>query len=384
MKNKIISVAGSGTMGLGISQLAAQHNHSVVLYDISAESLHRAKKTIENNLLKLYEKGKLGNEHYEEIQARIHYTSQLEDLVNSDVLIEAIIEDFEIKKSFFQKAESIVKTDCILCSNTSSLSINRLSRALERPENFAGLHFFNPAILMKLVEVIPGISTSEEVTSSLLSLMESWGKVGVKVKDTPGFIVNRVARPFYGEALRIAEEGIATPVEIDHIMKSMGGFRMGPFELMDFIGLDINFAVSYSVFEQMYFDPRYRPSLLQQRMMESGRLGRKSGKGFYDYSISHPMEINTTPDAGKAQDVFMRILSMLINEAVDAVYFGIADAASIDKAMMYGANYPKGLIQWGAEIGFDRVKAELDGLFNRYKDMRYRASAGFEVADRLF
>ncbi|GCD77758.1 hypothetical protein JCM31826_12400 [Thermaurantimonas aggregans] len=378
-----IAIAGAGTMGIGIAQLAAQNGHIVFLYDIQQKNLENARKSIENNLQKLAEKGKLPSSTYEEIVQRIHYIYQLENLTECSLFIEAIIENFEAKKTLFSQIEKIVPDSCILASNTSSLSINRLSSVLTHPERFVGLHFFNPATIMKLVEVIPGINTSWAIIDGLKDLMTSWGKIPAVAKDTPGFIVNRVARPFYGEALRIAEEGLATPAEIDQIMKRLGGFRMGPFELMDFIGLDVNFSVSYSVFEQFYYDPRYKPSLLQQRMMESGRLGRKSGKGFYDYSLPNPFEVTQALDESKSQAIFFRILSMLINEAVDAVYFQIADAQAVDKAMMYGANYPKGLLAWGKEIGFDKVKAEIDRLFEHYKDMRYRASAGFYVIDRL-
>ena len=383
MKETIISVAGAGTMGSSIVQLAAQNRHVVRLYDIDMANLRKVGESILASLTKLSQKGKLENQSPEEVFQRIHFTTSLSDLSDSHLFIEAIVEDFEIKKKLFESIEDRVNPDCILCTNTSSLSVSKLSKVLSRPENFAGLHFFNPATIMKLVEVVPGINTSEKVLSQVMDLMKDWGKCAVKAKDTPGFIVNRVARPFYGEALRIVEEQIATPAEVDFIMKTKGGFRMGPFELMDFIGLDVNFAVSYSVFEQMYFDPRYRPSILQQRMMESGRLGRKVGKGFYDYSQPNPVQIDSSPDEQLSDRVFMRILSMLINEAVDAVYLKIADAASVDEALKYGANYPKGLIEWGRDIGFDKVKAELDRLFDHYKDMRYRASAGFYESDRI-
>lgn len=383
MSIKTVAIAGAGTMGTGITQLAAQNGCYVYLYDIKNTNLEKAKSIIENHIKKLIAKGKIPPGSFEDITKKISYTTRLDDLKNIDLFIEAIVENFELKKTLFQQIDQLVSEHCIISTNTSSLSINRLSTTCSRPERFVGLHFFNPAPVMKLVEIIPGINSSAAVVNQLKELMTSWGKTPVLVKDTPGFIVNRVARPFYGEALRIAEEGLSTPAEIDHIMKTLGGFRMGPFELMDFIGIDVNYSVSYSVFEQMYYDPRYRPSLLQQRMMESGRLGRKTNKGFYDYSLGNPFELNRIPDESTSKKIFFRILSMLINEAVDAVYLQIADAQAVDEAMMYGANYPKGLIAWGKEIGFDKVKTEIDRLFEYYKDMRYRASAGFYVLDSL-
>jgi 3-hydroxybutyryl-CoA dehydrogenase len=237
-----------------------------------------------------------------------------------------------------------------------------------------GIHFFNPAPLMALVEIIPGVQTNNEVTFEAKLIIDSWKKKTVLVKDTPGFIVNRVARPFYGEALRIYEEGIADFASIDWAMTHFGGFRMGPFTLMDYIGNDINYTVTESVFEAFYFDPRFKPSFTQKRHKEAGLLGRKSGKGFYDYSegvaFSSPIQ-----DDQIGKYIFDRILVMLINEAFDALFMNIASKEDIDNAMLFGVNYPKGLLSWAEEIGLETVLQRLDKLFELYGEDRYRPNA---------
>ena len=273
----------------------------------------------------------------------------------------------------FQELESIVSEDCIIASNTSSLSIAFIASSLDKPERCVGIHFFNPAPLMKLVEVIPAIQTSEATLKTSVDTIESWKKVVAVAKDTPGFIVNRVARPFYSESLRQYEEGIADFATIDWAMKEFGGFRMGPFELMDFIGNDVNYTVTETVFEAFYYDPRYKPAFTQKRFSEAGYLGRKSGKGYYDYS-----EGATKPEPNKdselGQKIFNRTLVMLINEAADALFWNVASAKDIDNAMTKGVNYPKGLLAWANEKGIDWCVTELDKLYNEYHEDRYRCS----------
>ena len=370
---KNIAVAGAGSMGSGIAQVAATAGHEVILYDTNIAAVDRALKSITEGCQKLLTKGKLTNDQAEGIVSRIKPASSIEELKGTDLFIEAIIENLEIKSSLFKSVEAVLRKDAILASNTSSLSVTAIAAACAYPERVIGLHFFNPATLMPLVEVIPALQTFDSITNHCIALMKAWSKVPVVAKDTPGFIVNRVARPFYGESLRILEEGIADVATIDWALKSIGGFKMGPFELMDLIGNDINYTVTETVWTQMYFDARYRPSLIQKKMKEAGRLGRKSGRGYYDYAENaSPLTPNTSEDLGAY--IFNRVVCMLINEAADALYLKIASRDELDLAMTKGVNYPKGLLAWADELGVESVLSTLDALYMEYGDDRYRAS----------
>ncbi|MBU8883145.1 3-hydroxybutyryl-CoA dehydrogenase [Kaistella sp. DKR-2] len=368
-----IGIIGSGTMGIGIAQVAATSGCSVFLYDANSAQTEKSLLNLQKTLGKLAEKQKITIEKSEEIFNKIKFCTELSDLKACDLVIEAIIENKEIKTKVFQNLEEIVSEKCIISSNTSSISITSLSAELKNPERFVGIHFFNPAPLMPLVEIIPGLLTDKKLAREMYTLMENWGKVPVIAKDVPGFIVNRIARPFYGEALRIAEENIATPEQIDDAMKTLGNFKMGPFELMDLIGIDINFSVTKTVYQDYFYDPKYKPSLLQQRMSEAKLLGRKTGKGFYDYSEGAEKK---APEKNEElyQTVFMRIISMLINEAVEAKRLGIANDEDLELAMQKGVNYPKGLLAWGKEIGFENISETLQNLYEEYQEERYRQS----------
>ncbi len=364
-----IGVLGAGTMGAGIAQVAAQNGHEVVLIDAHAPQLEKAKVGLSKTMDKLVEKGKISVEAAQLTQTRINYSANVEDFKECQLIIEAIVENISVKHEVFKKLEGIVSESCILASNTSSLSIASIGSVLQHSERIIGIHFFNPAPLMPLVEIIPSVQTSESTLTNSITLIKTWNKTVVRCKDTPGFIVNRVARPFYGEALRIYEEGIADFATIDWAMTHFGGFKMGPFTLMDFIGNDVNYAVTESVFAAFFYDPRFKPSLTQKRHSEAGFFGRKSGRGYYDYSKELP-SANKNEELGVM--IFERILCMLINEAVDAVFMQVASKEDIDVAMTKGVNYPKGLLSWANEIGLEKVLSQLESLFAEYGEDRYR------------
>ncbi len=279
----VIGIIGAGTMGSGIAQVAAVAGYGVILYDIEAPALDRSMKQIENNLAKAIEKNKLTAAEKETALAKIKTSVDFSQLKNSTTVIEAAAERLDIKQGIFQRLDDLLPHESIIATNTSSLSVTVLGAATRRPDRVIGIHFFNPAHIMKLVEIIKGIETSHTTISRITSLAKEFGKTPVLASDTPGFIVNRIARPFYGEALRLLGEGVASADEIDRIVKKSGGFKMGPFELMDLIGIDINFSVSKSVYEQFFHEPRYRPHPIQQQMVDANLLGRKTGKGFYEY-----------------------------------------------------------------------------------------------------
>lgn len=366
-----IGILGAGTMGSGIAQVSAQNGHDTILVDLSQDMLNKAEANLDKILNRLVEKEKISPDDKINIQGRITYTTEMEDFKGCGLVIEAIVEKLEVKHQVFSKMESIVPQNCILASNTSSLSIASIGSALKHADRVIGIHFFNPAPLMPLVEIIPAVQTSDETLTKAKDLIDAWGKTTVVCKDTPGFIVNRVARPFYGEALRIYEEGIADFATIDWAMTELGGFKMGPFTLMDYIGNDVNYAVTESVFAAFYYDPRFKPSFTQRRHSEAGYLGRKSDRGYYNYTEGAVQpEPNTDPVLG--QKILDRILAMLINEAFDAVFMQVASPEDVDKAMTKGVNYPKGLLAWADEIGLQKVLGQLEELFEEYGEDRYR------------
>ena len=368
-----VAVIGSGAMGTGIGQVAATHQCTVIFCDASAESLEHSRHILTSSIERMVEKGKLTGEAGRDIIGRCRWTSDMKEIAGADLIIEAIVEKFEAKEALFKAISEIIPDQTIVATNTSSLSITALAATISHPERFIGLHFFNPAPIMRLVEIVPALQTEKTLIEKMQHLMASWAKTAVVARNTPGFIVNRVARPFYGEALRIFDEGLAGCRAIDTAMKEVGGFRMGPFELMDFIGHDVNYRVTESVYNAMFQDPRYKPSLTQKSLLDAGWLGRKTGRGFYAYPdmeetmTSYSSWLNPT-------EIFGRIFAMLVNEAVDAVYMNICSEEDVENAMQLGTNYPQGLISWGRTFGMDRIMDIMSGLYERYREDRYRPS----------
>lgn len=482
-----IAVIGAGTMGAGIAQIAASAGHKVFLYDTSEAALNKGLALITKILARSVEKGRIEETERDAILGRITLCKSLEELAPAALVIEAIVESLDIKRSVFCALEDIVDESAILATNTSSISITEIAAPLKRPERMVGMHFFNPAPIMKLVEVVHGLASDVHIAQTVFDTAESWGKKAVHATSTPGFIVNRVARPFYSESLRILQEGGADIATIDACVREAGGFRMGPFELMDLIGNDINFSVTKSVFEAFYQEPRYRPNLIQQEQVAAGRLGRKSGQGYYDYregaekmrpttadKAPAPIEITVLGDtpqlaplvelaekanitihrddneevsgflidcvllimsdgtsatemadlldepvvvfdhaldykactrlalakADQSDDsalitaagffqalgkqvsiiddcpglIVTRIVTMLINEASDAVHQGVASPQAVDDAMRYGLNYPSGPFAWADHMGLAHVFDCLEALKAFYGEERYRIS----------
>jgi 3-hydroxybutyryl-CoA dehydrogenase len=485
--DKAVVVIGAGTMGSGIAEVAASAGHQVYLRDTSEAALERGIGQIRRSLDKRVERGRIDAAQRDAIIARLKPVNVEAKLSNVGLVIEVIVENLDIKVAVLSRIESEVEPDTIIATNTSSLSVTAIAGRLARPDRVVGMHFFNPATVLPLVEVVSGHATAPEVARTIVDTAKAWRKVPVACRSTPGFIVNRVARPFYGEALRLLQEQAATPATLDAVMRDCGGFKMGPCELMDLIGHDVNFAVTRSVYDGFFHDPRYKPSLIQKDLVDAGWLGRKNGRGFFDYrdGPASPLPDDAGPTAkipgririegdlgpasllvdllrrhdeiavdrsdgdgllrvdgaavalsdgrtatersaalgepvvlfdlaldygacsrvalaapvhasgehlGKAIGVFAtlgkrvsvmadvpglavtRTVSMLVNEAADAVYQGIASADDVDAAMQKGVNYPIGPIAWGRRIGFRHVATVLRHLAQAYGEERYRTS----------
>ncbi len=484
---RAVGVIGAGTMGAGIAQVAAAAGHPVVLFDTASGAVERGIGQTAAGLDKLVARGRMQAGDRDALLERIRPADNIEQLAGCALVIEAVVEKLEIKQDLFRALEDICRDDTILATNTSSLSVTAIGAALSRPGRLVGMHFFNPAPIMKLVEVVSGLDTDAGVAARVFDTATAWGKHAVHARSTPGFIVNRVARPFYGEALRLLEERAADIAVLDRVMRDAGGFRMGPFELMDLIGIDVNYAVSCSVYDAFYQDPRFVPSLEQKQRVDAGRLGRKSGHGFYDYdgqadtaratpappadappsvaagdlpdfaaplleriaasgiavdrdddamgiirvpgavlavtdgrtatrravedvhddlvlvdlcldygaatSVAVAASMNAGPAALRAITgllqaaglaaypvsdtpglVVMRLVSMLANEACEAVLAGVCDAAGVDTAMKSGVNYPRGPLAWADAVGADTVLTVLNHLQQGYGSDRYRPS----------
>ncbi|MDQ3863376.1 MAG: 3-hydroxyacyl-CoA dehydrogenase NAD-binding domain-containing protein [Actinomycetota bacterium] len=359
-----IAVAGAGTMGAGIAQSAALAGMSVTMLDVHEEALSRGRRSIEKDLERRLEKGRLSEEDLREAFGRVSTTTSVEDCSGASLIIEAVVEDMEVKRKVFADLEAVIGGETVLATNTSSLSVAGIAAATRLPERVVGMHFFNPVPAMRLVEVVAGPSTNDFALRRAEEFSEHLGKTPVRVSDTPGFIVNRVARPFYLEALRIVERG-GDPARVDAAIRE-AGFRMGPLELADLIGHDINLSVSESLFERYYYQPRFRPSYLQRAMVDAGRLGRKSGRGFYDYTNERGVADNR--GERPSEDVALRVISCIVNEAFLTLSEGVATAEDIDRAMKLGANYPKGPFEWAEEIGAHSIVQRLDALREAHGD----------------
>jgi len=344
---KSIGIVGAGTMGAGIAQVSALAGFNTFLFDVSPSILDQARMRIQESVAHAIQKQKLSSDAMMQLMSYLTLTTALDDLKNSDLIIEAIPEEMALKQDLFNKLDALCPPKTCFASNTSSLSITTMAHATHRPSQVAGMHFFNPVPQMKLVEIISTADTSTDLSDALYQLAKAMGKIPVHAKDTPGFIVNRVARPFYLEALRMLEDGRADIKTIDTAMRE-AGFKMGPFELMDLIGIDVNYAVTQSVYEAFGQADRFKPNPLQKQLVDAGHLGRKTGQGFYRYDTTPPIPAITRPAQSlwTPSEIVHHIYTMLSKEAASAVKENVATPQDIDTAMKLGTNYPIGPCEW--------------------------------------
>lgn len=366
-----LGVVGAGTMGAGIAQLGALAGIETLLHDPFAAALERGVQQIRANLDKGAERRRWSADDAAAAAGRLRAASTLEDLAACELVVEAAPEQFELKRELFQRLGEVCGPDAVLASNTSSIPITKIAGVARTPENVIGLHFFNPAPLMKLVELIAALQSSEEALARGRAVGEAMGKHVILAGDGPGFLVNRCGRPFGSEALRILQERLATVQEIDALYRDGGGYRMGPFELMDLVGIDVGFAVAQSFAELSFGEPRWKPNPLQAQMVAAGLLGRKTGRGWYDYSGP---AIDTDSGEGSDPSLLNRVQCCIVNEGMFALGEGVGSEEDIDAGVKLGLNWPKGSIELGRELGFDHVLATMDDLFERYREERYRAA----------
>ena len=368
-------------MGSGIAQLACRSGARTLLHDPIPEALQRGLERARDGLQKEAAKGRLTQE---EAQAGIERLEAVDDLAAfapCDLVIEAVPERLDLKHDLYRQLSEIVSEECVLATNTSSLLVTAIAAGARSPERVVGMHFFNPAPLMRLLEVVAGEQSSEQALALAHETGEAMGKTVIRAHDGPGFLVNRCNRPFGLEALRLLQERIADIETIDRIVRVEGGFRMGPFELMDLVGVDTGLEISKSFYEQSFGEPRWRPSPIAARYVAAGLHGRKSGRGYYDYSSDPYRPPDPDPPAGDAADakvrpaaggVLERIVCQVINECAFALGEGVGSAEDIDTGMVLGLNYPRGPLAWADEIGLDHVLAVLDSLCEQYREERYR------------
>ena len=387
-RDTAVAVIGAGAMGSGIAQVAATAGHPVALVDAVTGAVEEAVARIIASLQRQEAKGRISSAQLEEIVERITPVESVAGLPRCGLVVEAVREDLETKRALFTRVAASQPADAVLATNTSSLDITAIAAGIPGPDRVIGLHFFNPPAAMRLVEVIGGAESAAEVLEGATELMRAWGKAPVRCTSTPGFIVNRVARPFYGEAQRMLMDGVADAATLDAAVRS-AGFRMGPLELTDFIGQDVNLAVGTSVWEQTGRDPRYEPTALQQQLVAAGHLGRKSGQGVYRYGPDGTA-LDAVPDEARVTELLTgpletnplaRTLAMLVNEAVDLVHRGEATAEDVDTAMTLGTNYPRGPIAWGRDIGYAVVAEQLAALDRAFPGGRYRPSPALAEGD---
>jgi 3-hydroxybutyryl-CoA dehydrogenase len=375
-------VLGAGTMGAGIAQLAARSGARTILHDPLPQALQRGAEKVREGFKKEADRGRLSAEEAAAGAARLEMVDDLAAFAPCELVIEAAPERLDLKHELYRQLSEIVAENCVLASNTSSLLVTAIAAAASKPERVVGMHFFNPAPVMRLLEVVAGEQSSEEALALAHATGEAMGKTVIRAKDGPGFLVNRCNRPFGLEALRLLQERIADVETIDRICRVEGGFRMGPFELMDLVGVDTGFEISKSFYEQSFGEPRWRPSPITARYVAAGRYGRKTGRGYYDYSSDPYRAADPDPDPPGADEevrpapggVLSRIVCQVINECAFALGEGVGSAADIDTGMMLGLNYPRGPLAWADEIGLDHVLAVLDGLWEDYHEERYRAA----------
>jgi 3-hydroxybutyryl-CoA dehydrogenase len=371
-----LGVVGAGTMGAGIAQLSCLAGIETVLHDPFPEALEMGAAYVHTNIDKGAERGRWSADDAAAAHKRLTTAAALDELAGCELALEAAPERFDLKRELFQKLGDVCGGDAVLATNTSSIPVTQIAGIARNPENVVGMHFFNPAPLMRLVEVIAALQTGERALAIARATGEAMGKRVINAIDGPGFLVNRCGRPFALEGVRLLQERLGTVEEIDRVYRVGGGYRMGPFELMDLVGIDVSMAVAKSFMALSFGEPRWRPNPLTEKLVAAGRFGRKTRHGWYQYGDG-PYRPDDPPDAqltSEELDLLNRVQCCIVNEGVFALGEGVGSADDIDDGVKLGLNWPKGSIELGREIGFDNVLATMDELYDRYHEERYRAA----------